>query len=178
MKTTFKTLLAVACISMAATSIALAESSEKGDQANYCAKGHHKARFHAGAQEFRHPHFLHGITLTTEQEDKVFALHHAEVPKVREHMKQRQQLNQALRQVSQATPFDETKANAIASKLATLEKESALSRARTESQVLAVLTPEQREQALKNKTLFDKPLDDHRPAGFHRRQHQRPDVRS
>jgi periplasmic protein CpxP/Spy len=178
MNTTFKTLLAAACITIAATGLAAAEQSEKSDEPSYCAKDHHKHRPHAGARGFGQPHFLHGIALTSEQEDKLFAIHHAEVPKLREQMKQRQQLNQALRDLSQATPFDETKANAIASKLATLEKESALNRARTESQVLAVLMPEQREQALKNKALFDKPLGEHKPAGFHQRPQQRPDVRS
>ncbi|MDP3608354.1 MAG: Spy/CpxP family protein refolding chaperone [Methylophilus sp.] len=178
MNTTFKTLLAAACITIAATSLAVAEHSETGDKPHYCVKGHHQNLPHAGVHGFGQPHFLHGIALTAEQEDKLFALHHAEVPKIRAQMKQRQQLNQALRELSQATPFDEAKANTIADKLATLERESAFNRARTESKVLAVLTLEQREQAIKNKAQFGKHDEMHQPTGFRGRSHQRPDIRS
>ncbi|WP_052184965.1 Spy/CpxP family protein refolding chaperone [Methylotenera sp. N17] len=178
MKTTLKTLLAAACITMAATGVAIADQDGNGERSGHCTKGGHHNRHHAGAHGFGQPHFLHGITLTSEQEDKIFALNHAEVPKVRDQIKQRQQLHQELRQVSQAPQFDEAKAKAIADKLATLEKDGALNRARTENKVLAVLTPEQREQALKNKEQFKKHREDRQPAGFRGHPQQHPDVRS
>lgn len=178
MKTTFKTFLAAAFITMAATGMAVAEQGDKGEQSGHCAKGGHHNRHHAGAHGFGQPHFLHGITLTSEQEDKIFALNHAEAPKAREQMKQRHALHQELREVSQAAQFDEAKAKTIADKLANLEKEGALNRARAESKVLAVLTPEQREQAIKNKAQFGKQRGEHRPAGFRGHSQQRPDVRS
>lgn len=178
MKSTFKTLLAAACITMAATGIAVAEQGGNGEKSGHCAKGGHHNRHHAGVHGFGQPHYLHGITLTSEQEDKIFALNHAEVPKVREQLKQRQQLHQELRQVSQAAQFDEAKAKTITDKLATLEKDSALNRARTENKVLTVLTPEQREQALKNKAQFGKDREERQPAGFRGHPQQRPDVRS
>lgn len=178
MRTTFKTLLATACITLAATGIAVAEQGSHGEKSGYCTKGHHGKHHHAGGPEFGQPRYLHGIALSSEQEDKIFALNYAEAPKVRDLMKQRQALHLELRQVSQAAQFDESKAKAIADKLATLEKDSALNRARTESKVLAVLTPEQREQALKNKEQFSKHRGEHRPAGFRGHPKLRPDVKS
>ena len=182
MRTTFKTLLATACITLAATGIAVAEQGAHGEKSGYCAKGGHDKRHHAGGPEFGQPRFLHGIALTFEQEDKIFALNYAEVPKVREQIKQRHALHQELRQVSQAPQFDESKAKVITDKLANLEKEGALNRARTENKVLAVLTPEQREQALKNKEQFGKHRGErrgeHQPTGFGGRPQPRQDVRS
>lgn len=176
MKTTFKTLLAAACITMAATGIAVAEQGANGDKAGYCSKGHHKNRHHAGTHGFGQPQFLHGIKLTTEQEDKIFALHHAEIPKVREQMKQRQALHQEMKQVSQAAQFDESKAKAIADKLANLEKEGALNRARAENKMLAILTLEQREQALKNKEQLGADRGEQHPTRFRDHPQQRPKV--
>lgn len=182
MKSKLNTLLAAAFITIAATGIAVAEHGDNADKSNHCTKGHHGKRHHVGGTEFGQPHYLRGIALTSEQEDKIFALHHAEVPKVREQMKQRHALHDELRQVSQAVQFDEAKAKAITDKLANLEKEGALNRARTENKVLAVLTPEQREQALKNKMQFGKHRGerrgDHQPAEFRGQPQTRPDVRS
>ena len=182
MKSKFNTLLAAAFITIAATGIAVAEHGTNGDKADNCTKGHHSRHHQAGPHAFGQPHFLRGIALTSEQEDKIFALHHAEVPKVREQMKQRHALHQELNQVSQAAQFDEAKAKAITDKLANLEKEGALNRARTENKVLAVLTPEQREQALKNKAQFGKHRGErrgeHQPAKFRGQPQTRPDVRS
>ena len=182
MKSKFNTLLAAAFITIAATGIAVAEHGTNGDKADHCTKGHHSRQHQAGPHAFGQPHFLRGIALTSEQEDKIFALHHAEVPKVREQIKQRHALHEELRQVSQAVQFDEAKAKAITDKLANLEKEGALNRARTENKVLAVLTPEQREQALKNKMQFGKHRGerrgDHQPAEFRGQPQPRHDVRS
>lgn len=182
MKSKLNTLLAAAFITIAATGIAVAEHGDNGDKANHCTKGHHGTRHHAGGPEFGQPHYLRGIALSSEQEDKIFALHHAEVPKVREQMKQRHALHQELRLVSQAAQFDESKAKAIADKLANLEKDGALNRARTENKVLSLLTPEQREQALKNKAQFGKHRSerrgDHHPTEFRGHPQPRPDVRS
>lgn len=87
-------------------------------------------------------------------------------------------MHQELKQLSQAPQFDESKAKAVADKLANLEKEGVLNRARTESKVLALLTPEQREQALKNMEELKQHRVEHRPAGFRGHRHQHPDVRS
>lgn len=178
MRTTFKTLLAAACITVAATGIAVAEHGNHGAKSGHCAKEHHGKRHHAGGPELGHPRYLHGIALTNEQEDKIFALNYAEVPKLREQKKQRYVLHQELREVSHAAQFDENKAKLIADKLATLEKDDALNRARTESKVLAVLTSEQREQALKNKAQFGKHRGEHHPTGFRGHPKQVLDVKN
>jgi Spy/CpxP family protein refolding chaperone len=113
--------------------------------------------------------FLHGIALTAEQEDQVFKLTHAEIPKMRDHMKQEQQLKQELSALTQASSFDENKAKQIADKLANLTRERAFSRAKLDSQVFALLTPAQREQATKNKEKMTKDRDGIQPTRFHHR---------
>lgn len=182
MKSKLNTLLAAGLITIAATGIAVAEHGANGEKSGHCTKGHNGKHHQAGPHAFGQPHFLRGIALTSEQEDKIFALNHAEVPKVREQMKQRQALHEELREVSQAPQFDESKAKSIADKLANLEKEGVLNRARTENKVLAVLTPEQREQALKNKAQFGKHRGErhgeHQPTKFRGHPQPRPDVRS
>ena len=182
MKSKLNTLLAAGLITIAATGIAVAEHGANGEKSGHCTKGHHGKHHQAGPHAFGQPHFLRGIALTSEQEDKIFALNHAEVPKVREQMKQRHALHEELRELSQAPQFDESKAKSIADKLANLEKEGVLNRARTENKVLAVLTPEQREQALKNKAQFGKHRGErhgeHQPTGFRGHPQPRPDVRS
>ncbi len=177
MKTTLNSLLAAACLTLAATGVAVANQDSHNGKPDYCMKGQHKA--HMGIHSFGKPPFLQGIALSQEQEDKVFALTHAEIPKMREQMKLRHQLHQALKQLSEAAQFDEAKAKQTAEKLATVEKENALSRTRLDSQVLALLTPEQREQVNKNKARYEKQHDGASPANFHRKhRHYHHEIKS
>lgn len=175
------TLLTTACLTLAVSGVAQAEPKhEGGDKPNHCMKGGHHGKHGMGMGKGAHgkPPFLHGIQLTSEQDDKLFALTHAEAPKMRDHMKQRHQLKQELMALSQAATFDEGKAKQLADKLANLEREGALNHARFDSKVFGLLTPEQREQALKNKAEHEKARDGHMPAGFHGKHPQKHDVRS
>jgi Spy/CpxP family protein refolding chaperone len=89
---------------------------------------------------------LHRLKLTEAQQDKVFAIMHAQAPQRREHDKAIRKAHEALRELGGADRFDEAKAGAAARDLGQAVAAQALLQARTEAQILAVLTPEQREQ--------------------------------
>lgn len=89
---------------------------------------------------------LHRLQLSEAQEDKLFALTHAAAPRQRNQEKAERKAHEALLALGASPQFDEARANAAARALGQAIAEGALLRARLESQVLALLTPEQREQ--------------------------------
>jgi Spy/CpxP family protein refolding chaperone len=89
---------------------------------------------------------LHGLKLSEAQEDKLFAIMHAQAPQRRENDKAIRKAHDALRDLGRADRFDDAKAGAVARDLGQAVAAEALLQARTEAQALAVLTPEQREQ--------------------------------
>jgi periplasmic protein CpxP/Spy len=89
---------------------------------------------------------LHGLKLSEAQDDKLFAIMHAQAPQRRENDKAIRKAHEALRELGRADKFDDAKAAALARDLGQAVAAEALLQARTEAQVLAVLTPEQREQ--------------------------------
>lgn len=89
MNTSLKTLFAATCMTLATTGLAIAHQDEDGMPGKHCAKGHHTDQRHMGMHTPGKPRYLRGITLSAEQEDKIFALNHAEIPKIRELMKLR-----------------------------------------------------------------------------------------
>jgi periplasmic protein CpxP/Spy len=95
---------------------------------------------------FDHMARLHGLKLSEAQEDKLFAIMHAQAPQRREHDKAIRKAHEALRDLGRADKFDDAKADAAARDLGQAVAADALQQARTEAQVRAVLTPEQREQ--------------------------------
>ena len=178
MNTSFKSLIAAACIMLAGSGVAFAEHKIHDPASDNCGKGHHSKHHPANLHRFGHPQFLQGIALSAEQEDKLFALHHAQMPKVREQMKQRHALHQQLNKLSQAPQFDELTAKSLAEQLALLEKEHAIHRAKTAHQVLSLLTPDQREQALKNIEKFNNHRSEHHPIKFHGQLTPHRDIKS
>lgn len=99
-----------------------------------------------GHMPFEHMPPLHGLKLTEAQQDKLFAIMHAQAPQRREHEKAIRKAHEALRELGRADRFDDAKAGALARDLGQAVAAEALQEARAEAQVLAVLTPEQREQ--------------------------------
>jgi Spy/CpxP family protein refolding chaperone len=89
---------------------------------------------------------LHRLNLTEAQQDKLFAIMHAQAPQRRDQDKAVRKAHDALRDLSHADKFDDAKAGALSRDLGQAVAAQALLRARTEAQILAVLTPEQREQ--------------------------------
>jgi Spy/CpxP family protein refolding chaperone len=89
---------------------------------------------------------LHGLKLSEAQQDKLFAIMHAQAPERREHEKAIRKAHEALRELGRADKFDDAKAAALARDLGQAVAAEALLHAHTEAQALAVLTPEQRDQ--------------------------------
>jgi periplasmic protein CpxP/Spy len=89
---------------------------------------------------------LHRLNLTEAQQDKLFAIMHAQAPQRREHDKAVRKAHDALRELGRADKFDDAKATALSRDLGQAVAAQALLQARTDAQIQAVLTPEQREQ--------------------------------
>ncbi len=151
---TFKKVLAasIVAISLPLATLALAQDDgpnagkpdHKMDSGSHCEKG---ARMHHGMRKPGVPHYLRDVSLTSAQEDQLFTLMHAQMPMMRDQHKQEIQLRQALRTASQADKFDEAKVQQLAEKMANLDKEKIIARARNEAKIFALLTPEQRVKA-------------------------------
>jgi Spy/CpxP family protein refolding chaperone len=89
---------------------------------------------------------LHRLNLTEAQQDKLFAIMHAQAPQRREQDKAIRKAHDALRELGRADKFDDARAGALSRDLGQAVAADALLQARTEAQIQAVLTPEQREQ--------------------------------
>ena len=89
---------------------------------------------------------FHGIKLSEEQDDKVFAILHDEEPYLREQFKVASKAQRALHELADADKYDDAKAAALATEAATAEANISLQHMRTQQKLLAVLTPEQRKQ--------------------------------
>jgi Spy/CpxP family protein refolding chaperone len=85
-----------------------------------------------------------GVELTEAQEDKVFAILHAEQPYLRDQAKAATKAREALRALAGADKYDDAKAAALAQAAATAAANIELQHVRTRQKLLAVLTPEQR----------------------------------
>ena len=91
------------------------------------------------------PPFLRGIELTEAQRDKIFALTHAQAPAVREQFKTLDKAQRELHALAFGA-YDETKARALADAVGRAQAELTFARARTDAQILQLLTPAQRKQ--------------------------------
>ena len=89
------------------------------------------------------PPFLAGLHLTEEQEDKVFAIVHAAAPALREQEKALRKAREALRDLNESPQYDESRVKGLADTAAKADSQLIVLRARTEHQILALLTPEQ-----------------------------------
>jgi Spy/CpxP family protein refolding chaperone len=89
---------------------------------------------------------LHRLNLTEAQQDKLFAIMHAQAPQHRDYDKAIGKAHEALRDLGRADKFDDARAGAASRDLGQAVAAQALLQARTEAQIQAVLTPEQREQ--------------------------------
>lgn len=92
------------------------------------------------------PPFLHGIALSEAQQDKVFAATHAQAPLLREQQKIAFKAHEQLRQLAASSTYDDARAGALANTAGQAMAQISLLQARLEQQLLALLTPEQRQQ--------------------------------
>ncbi|MDZ5633433.1 Spy/CpxP family protein refolding chaperone [Janthinobacterium sp. GMG1] len=93
------------------------------------------------------PPFLRGMDLSEAQQDKIFAATYAQAPLLREQEKIAFKAHEQLRALAGSSAYDDAKASALASTAAQAMAKISLQQARLEQQLLAVLTPEQRQQA-------------------------------
>lgn len=94
------------------------------------------------------PPFLRGIDLSEAQQDQVFAILHAQIPLLREQHKRVAKARSALYQLAASANYDDAKAAALAQSAAQAMASISLQQVRSEQKLLALLTPEQRRQAL------------------------------
>lgn len=92
------------------------------------------------------PPLFRGLDLSEAQQDKIFAILHAEAPYLREQAKAAAKAREALHALAGADNYDDAKATALAKDAANAEANIALQHVRTQQKLLAVLTPEQRKQ--------------------------------
>lgn len=137
---TLQKLLAIACLTLAIP-LALQAQPLMEDHCEKRLMPSHDSEFTPGI-----PPYLRGIKLTETQEDKIFTLMHEQIPAFREQGKQRHKTMNELRALENAEKFDEAKAQQLAEKLAAIEKEAVLTRARNDYKIFSLLTPEQRQQ--------------------------------
>lgn len=107
---------------------------------------------------------LRGIELSEEQKAKVDELHKAAAPEMRAAMKEAFEARRALHELTVSGSFDEAKAREIAQKGADAMARASVLKAKTHSQVLSVLTPEQRKEladrAEKRKELMEQRMQE------------------
>jgi Spy/CpxP family protein refolding chaperone len=108
------------------------------------------------------PSFGH-LQLSEAQRDKLFAIHHAAAPQHRQQAKAVRHAHEALRALADAPQFDEARANAAARELGQAIAAEALLKARMHAQMLAVLSPEQREQLRQRRPPQSRPQPQERP---------------
>lgn len=106
-------------------------------------KHQHAKRFE-GARQVRG--FFKDLNLTEEQRDRIFAIHHASAPKVREAIKALSKARRDLRELARTDKFDEARAQELANAAAQAYAELQLLRAKDSNAILAVLTPDQRQK--------------------------------
>ena len=102
---------------------------------------HHRR---GGAEFGRGPHFLHGIKLTEAQQDKVFDIVHNRAPALRDAMKTAGKSRKELNELVRSGSFKESEARTLADRGAKALAEAEFLKARSDAEILALLTPEQR----------------------------------
>jgi Spy/CpxP family protein refolding chaperone len=96
-------------------------------------------------------HLGRALGLTEAQRDKLFAIQHAAAPQRRQQAKAVRHAHEALRALRDADRFDEARAGAASRELGQAIAAEALLETRLHAQLMAVLTPEQREQLRKRR---------------------------
>jgi Spy/CpxP family protein refolding chaperone len=101
------------------------------------------------------PPFLRGLDLTEAQRDRIFEIMHAQAPIARQKSREARTAREALRDLAMSTRYDEGRARALATEDARAGADLALMRARSEHQIFALLTPDQRNTVQEMKARFE-----------------------
>lgn len=137
-------LVVVSLVALGSISTSLSASPE--DRGDHCERGRFEGHHRHPGGIAPLPHLLHQLGLSDAQKDKAFNITYAQMPQMRENHMQHEKLIEELIVTSQAEQFDDKKAQAIADKLAAVEKQIALAHARTDAKLYALLTPEQKDK--------------------------------
>jgi len=97
------------------------------------------------------PPLLAGLTLTEEQQDRVFGILHAAAPAIREQAKAYRKAREALEDLTTTAQYGETRAKALVEASAKADGQLALLRARIERDIYLLLTPQQRVHMLEQR---------------------------
>jgi Spy/CpxP family protein refolding chaperone len=92
--------------------------------------------------------WLRGLDLSEAQRDKVFAIMHAQAPKMREQSKLVRAARMELGGLATAATLDPAQLKAASDKLARAIADMSESRVSTRNQIFQLLTPEQKQQVL------------------------------
>jgi Spy/CpxP family protein refolding chaperone len=108
------------------------------------AHSHHRG-MHGGMHGGAHgAGALRGLDLSEEQRDQLFALRHAQAPKMRELGKTLRESNRELRTLAMSEAYDEARARQLAETASKAGADIALLRAQLGNETFRILTPEQR----------------------------------
>ena len=99
-----------------------------------------------GGPGFGPPPFLDGLKLTDEQQDKVFSIVYAAAPAMRDQEKALRKAHEALRDINASPQYDENRVKELADSAARADSQLTVLRVRTEHEIYALLTPEQKKQ--------------------------------
>ena len=150
-----KNFLTAAALALAVPLTASAAPGPQGDCAGI--DGHGPLGRHGG--EMARPPLagLRAINLSEAQRDKIFEILHAQEPAMRERAKAEQKANEELRKLAAAPDYNETRVRVLSETIGKAAAESALARAKTDHQIVEILTPEQRQQFAEAKPLAEAP---------------------
>lgn len=174
----FKHLLAIASFAAALPSMAAQAGSDEGG----CCQRHGEGMNGHGGRMMMPgdgmmgsiPPFLHGLKLTDEQRDAIFNITYKQAPAMRDKEKSLRKAHEALHELATSGKFDEVKAKSLAQDIADNLGAITLMRARVESDIYAVLTPDQRKKIDEAR---EQGKDDFRPVRG-QRDKSHPDVRA
>ncbi len=89
-------------------------------------------------------HMLRQLDLTADQHSQVKAIFEKEKPALQPLMQQMRQNHQAMKALEASGPFDEAKTRALATQNAQVMIELQVAHARTKSEIMQILTPDQK----------------------------------
>jgi protein CpxP len=170
-----KPLLLIAGLALAAPLGALADSAPPpppdhamggpphGHEMAGCMMGDGPGGMHHGMEMFDDgdalPPMLRHLQLSEAQQDKVFAILHAQAPQARDIGKAIRKAHRGLHELVTGAGYDDAKAKALTDALGKAVADGALLHARTHRQIFDLLTPEQRQMLARHR--------EHGPGGEH-----------
>ena len=97
------------------------------------------------------PPYLRGLSLSDDQQDRIFSILHEQAPRMRLQVRAAHKAREQLRQLATAEKYDENQAKSLAEAGGKAESEIALMRAQADHDIAALLTPYQRNEAFSPK---------------------------